>query len=66
MELHDPGRGGSAAANCLASRSTVTNGPDGPEGSGCSVGFGTGLDVYAGEPGSHILTDLGEDAFARV
>ncbi len=22
------------------------------EGSGCSVGFGTGLDVYAGEPGS--------------
>ncbi len=23
-----------------------------PEGSGCSVGFGTGLDVYAGEPGS--------------
>ena len=23
-----------------------------PEGSGCSVGFGTGLDVYRGEPGS--------------
>ena len=23
-----------------------------PEGSGCSVGFGTGLDAYAGEPGS--------------
>lgn len=23
-----------------------------PQGSGCSVGFGTGLDVYAGEPGS--------------
>jgi catechol 2,3-dioxygenase-like lactoylglutathione lyase family enzyme len=23
-----------------------------PEGSGCSLGFGTGLDVYAGEPGS--------------
>ena len=23
-----------------------------PEGSGCSVGFGTGLEVYAGEPGS--------------
>ncbi|HEY0868998.1 MAG TPA: VOC family protein [Acidothermaceae bacterium] len=23
-----------------------------PEGSGCSVGIGTGLDVYAGEPGS--------------
>jgi catechol 2,3-dioxygenase-like lactoylglutathione lyase family enzyme len=23
-----------------------------PEGSGCSIGFGTGLDVYAAEPGS--------------
>lgn len=23
-----------------------------PPGSGCSVGFGTGLDVYAGEPGT--------------
>jgi predicted enzyme related to lactoylglutathione lyase len=23
-----------------------------PEGSGCSLGFGTGLDVYAGVPGS--------------
>jgi predicted enzyme related to lactoylglutathione lyase len=23
-----------------------------PEGSGCSVGFGTGLEVYRGEPGS--------------
>src|SRR6478735_10306506 len=23
-----------------------------PEGSGCSVGLGTGLDVYAGDPGS--------------
>ncbi len=23
-----------------------------PEGSGCSVGFGSGLEVYAGEPGS--------------
>ena len=23
-----------------------------PDGSGCSVGFGTGLEVYAGEPGS--------------
>ena len=23
-----------------------------PQGSGCSVGFGTGLDVYRGEPGS--------------
>jgi predicted enzyme related to lactoylglutathione lyase len=32
-----------------------------PEGSGCSVGFGTGLDVYAGEPGSvrglHLVVD---------
>jgi predicted enzyme related to lactoylglutathione lyase len=23
-----------------------------PDGSGCSIGFGTGLDVYKGEPGS--------------
>jgi predicted enzyme related to lactoylglutathione lyase len=23
-----------------------------PQGSGCSIGFGTGLDVYAGEPGT--------------
>ena len=23
-----------------------------PEGSGCSIGFGTGLEVFAGEPGS--------------
>jgi predicted enzyme related to lactoylglutathione lyase len=23
-----------------------------PQGSGCSVGFGTGLDAYAGEPGT--------------
>jgi predicted enzyme related to lactoylglutathione lyase len=32
-----------------------------PEGSGCSVGFGTGMDVYAGEPGSvrglHLVVD---------
>ena len=32
-----------------------------PEGSGCSVGFGTGLDVYTGEPGSvrglHLVVD---------
>ena len=32
-----------------------------PEGSTCSVGFGTGLDVYAGEPGSvrglHLVVD---------
>jgi predicted enzyme related to lactoylglutathione lyase len=36
-----------------------------PEGSGCSVGFGTGLDVYASEPGSvrgvHLVVeDIGE------
>ncbi len=36
-----------------------------PEGSGCSVGFGTGLDAYAGEPGTiralHlIVADLGQ------
>jgi len=23
-----------------------------PEGSGCSIGFGTGMEVYAGQPGS--------------
>jgi catechol 2,3-dioxygenase-like lactoylglutathione lyase family enzyme len=32
-----------------------------PEGSSCSVGFGTGLDVYAGAPGSvrglHLIVD---------
>lgn len=32
-----------------------------PEGSGCSVGFGTWMDVYAGEPGSvrglHLVVD---------
>jgi predicted enzyme related to lactoylglutathione lyase len=36
-----------------------------PEGSGCSIGFGTGLDVYAGDPGSvrgvHLIVeDLAE------
>ncbi len=36
-----------------------------PQGSGCSVGFGTGLPVYAGEPGSvrgiHlIVSDIAE------
>jgi predicted enzyme related to lactoylglutathione lyase len=39
-----------------------------PEGSGCSVGFGTGLDVYAGEPGSarglHLVVE--DVAAARV
>jgi catechol 2,3-dioxygenase-like lactoylglutathione lyase family enzyme len=32
-----------------------------PEGSGCSIGFGIGLDVYAGEPGTirglHLVVD---------
>ncbi|MDP9092871.1 MAG: VOC family protein [Actinomycetota bacterium] len=32
-----------------------------PEGSSCSIGFGTGLDVYAAEPGSvrglHLVVD---------
>lgn len=32
-----------------------------PDGSGCSIGFGTGLDVYRGEPGSarglHLVVD---------
>lgn len=32
-----------------------------PEGSGCSIGFGTGLDAYTGEPGTiralHLVVD---------
>src|SRR3954449_9945741 len=32
-----------------------------PEGSGCSIGFGTGMEVYAGQPGSvrglHLVVD---------
>jgi catechol 2,3-dioxygenase-like lactoylglutathione lyase family enzyme len=41
-----------------------------PEGSGCSVGFGTGLDVYAGEPGSirglHLVVDDITEARAEL
>jgi predicted enzyme related to lactoylglutathione lyase len=40
------------------------------EGSGCSVGFGTGLDVYAGEPGSvrglHLVVEDIERARAEL
>ena len=41
-----------------------------PPGSGCSVGFGTGLDVYAGEPGSvrgiHLVVEEVEAARAEL
>ncbi|CAN5666081.1 VOC family protein [soil metagenome] len=41
-----------------------------PEGSGCSVGFGTGLDVYAGEPGSvrglHLAVEDLDEARAEL
>ncbi|GAA2155699.1 putative enzyme related to lactoylglutathione lyase [Humibacillus xanthopallidus] len=41
-----------------------------PEGSGCSVGFGTGLDVYAGEPGSirglHLVVEDIEQARSEL
>ena len=41
-----------------------------PEGSGCSVGFGTGLDVYAGEPGSirglHLVVEDVAEARAEL
>jgi catechol 2,3-dioxygenase-like lactoylglutathione lyase family enzyme len=41
-----------------------------PEGSGCSVGFGTGLDVYTGEPGSirglHLVVDDITEARAEL
>ena len=41
-----------------------------PEGSHCSVGFGTGLDVYAGEPGSvrglHLVVDDITEARAEL
>ena len=41
-----------------------------PEGSGCSVGFGTGLDVYAGEPGSvrglHLVVEDINEARAEL
>jgi catechol 2,3-dioxygenase-like lactoylglutathione lyase family enzyme len=41
-----------------------------PEGSGCSVGFGTGLDVYDGEPGSvrglHLVVEDIDEARAEL
>ena len=41
-----------------------------PEGSGCSIGFGTGLDVYAGEPGSvrgvHLVVEDIDEARAEL
>jgi predicted enzyme related to lactoylglutathione lyase len=41
-----------------------------PEGSTCSVGFGTGLDVYAGEPGSvrgvHLVVEDLDQARAEL
>jgi predicted enzyme related to lactoylglutathione lyase len=41
-----------------------------PEGSGCSVGFGTGLDVYTGEPGSirglHLVVEDVAEARAEL
>src|SRR5580693_5858269 len=40
------------------------------EGSGCSIGFGTGLDVYAGEPGSvrglHLVVEDITEACAEL
>src|SRR4051812_17703092 len=41
-----------------------------PEGSGCSIGFGTGLDVYAGAPGSarglHLVVEDVAEARAEL
>jgi predicted enzyme related to lactoylglutathione lyase len=41
-----------------------------PEGSGCSIGFGTGLDVYGGEPGSarglHLVVEDVAEARAEL
>ena len=41
-----------------------------PPGSGCSLGFGTGLDVYAGEPGSvrglHLVVEDIDEARAEL
>ncbi len=41
-----------------------------PEGSGCSIGFGTGLEVYAGEPGSvrglHLVVEDITEAHAEL
>jgi catechol 2,3-dioxygenase-like lactoylglutathione lyase family enzyme len=41
-----------------------------PSGSGCSIGFGTGLEVYAGEPGSvrgiHLVVEDVAEARAEL
>ena len=41
-----------------------------PEGSGCSIGFGTGLDVYRGDPGSvrglHLVVEDVAEARAEL
>jgi catechol 2,3-dioxygenase-like lactoylglutathione lyase family enzyme len=41
-----------------------------PDGSGCSIGLGTGLDVYAGEPGSlrglHLVVEDLDEARAEL
>jgi predicted enzyme related to lactoylglutathione lyase len=41
-----------------------------PEGSNCSIGFGTGLDVYAGEPGTvrglHLVVEDIEETRAEL
>ena len=41
-----------------------------PEGSGCSLGLGTGLDAYAGEPGSvravHLVVEDIDEARAEL
>lgn len=41
-----------------------------PDGSGCSLGFGTGLDVYAGEPGTvrgvHLVVEDLDAAHAEL
>jgi catechol 2,3-dioxygenase-like lactoylglutathione lyase family enzyme len=41
-----------------------------PDGSGCSIGLGTGLDVYAGEPGSlrglHLVVEDIDEARAEL
>jgi predicted enzyme related to lactoylglutathione lyase len=41
-----------------------------PEGSSCSIGFGTGLDVYAAEPGSvrglHLVVEDIDEARAEL
>jgi predicted enzyme related to lactoylglutathione lyase len=41
-----------------------------PEGSGCSIGFGTGMEVYRGEPGSvrglHLVVEDIDEARAEL